>query len=325
MPIETKPTASVPFPPKNGTAYKVRSGDTWGTIASANRIPPADLIKYNFGTVRPAEVNWCLRTLVGCKQATFDKKNYIFSDDARPGLIFLPAKGSGPAPAPAPASAPPTTPRAPAPVTPAVLAEEEDVTAGDLRVNDAYDLKFSRLSTGDYELLCFMKIQFFFEDSADASWTDAEKKNFMKDWEVAVKTSWGGRVVKTLPTSKKNVFLRFGFSIQEGGWMFDHWEITVTKIKAGTFRTSYVQAGMGNVTLDSEDLTPTIKGDPSCTQRGAVHEFGHMLGIDDEYLAGGAHVGDTQSIMHSCETVSMRHNAGFVKWLDVQIAKLGLD
>ena len=34
--------------------------------------------------------------------------------------------------------------------------------------------------------------------------------------------------------------------------MFDHWEIEVTKIKAGDFRTSYVNTRTGNVVLDSE-------------------------------------------------------------------------
>jgi len=323
MPIERRP-ASVSFPPKGGTKHKVQSGQTWGTISAANGVPPADLIKFNFGTVNAPEVNWCLRTFVGCRHATFDKKNYIFSSDADPGFVYIPPKGAVPIGPPGQQPARGIKSEKMAAVTPAVVAQERDVTAGPLRVNDAYNLKLSRTSSGDYELLCFMKIQFFFKDGPDASWTGPEKKNFMKDWELTIKGAWGGQTIRVLPVSKKNILLRFGFSIQEGGWMFDHWEITVTKIKAGTFRTSYVTPSMGNVALDSEDLTAANKGDPSCTQRGAVHEFGHMLGLDDEYISG-AYVGDTSSMMNSCETVNPRHTDAFTKWLDVHIARLGLD
>jgi len=321
MPIEKTPLKSPAFPPKNAAAHRVQSGETWGTIATARNVPVLDLIRFNFGTADPAEINFFLRTLVGCVRTTFDKKNWMFSDDATPGKIYYPAK------APAPPGAMPEPPLSGAAPLPAgVLASESDVTAGPLRVNDAYDLKLSRLPGGHYELLCFMKLQFFFNDGSGGSWAKEEKKKFMNDWETAVKTAWGGRIVKTLPVSKKQVLLRFAFSLQEGGWMFDHWEITVTKIKAGTFRTSYVQPSLGNVTLDSEDLTPVNKGgDGGCMQRGAVHEFGHMLGLDDEYntpLAAGA---SNTSMMHSCEIVNQTHTAPFMKWLDKQIAGLGLD
>ncbi|GMR15772.1 MAG: hypothetical protein BMS9Abin31_0062 [Gammaproteobacteria bacterium] len=42
-----------------------------------------------------------------------------------------------------------------------LISQESDVTAGALKVNDAYDLKFRRRSSGDYEVIVFMKVQFF--------------------------------------------------------------------------------------------------------------------------------------------------------------------
>jgi len=191
---------------------------------------------------------------------------------------------------------------------------EKDITAGLLMVEDAYDLRLYKLTSGDYEIVVFMKLQFFFEGSPLHRWTGAEKSLFVKNWERDIKKSWGNKTVRAL-SSGKRVFLNFEFDSIIGGWMFDHWEITVSKIKAGTFRTSYVSVHKGSVTLDSEDLTPVGKGGKS-PQRGAVHEFGHMLGLDDEYTKGGSHSHDIASIMHSSEVIRPRHNSTIMKWLD---------
>jgi hypothetical protein len=179
-------------------------------------------------------------------------------------------------------------PRPNIPLTrPRLVSEEGDVTAGALKTNDAYDLKLWEMPDGSYELVLFMKLQFFFEDGeggAAGKWTDADKKKFMQDWTLAVKVAWSGRGIKVLKSGKR-VSVRLDFAVQQGGWMMDHWEITVTKIAPGTFRRSYVNVKTGNVELDSEDLTGVPKGGGQM-QRGAVHEFGHMLGLDDEYPPG---------------------------------------
>lgn len=206
--------------------------------------------------------------------------------------------------------------------TPVKLAFESDVTAGDLSANDAYDLTLWRMPNGDLELEIFMKLQFFFESGSGGDWTAAERTSFMSDWKTAIQTAWGQRSLKRLKNGR-HVHLRTAFSIQEGGWMMDHWEITVTKIKQGTFRTSYVQPATGNVTLDSEDLSLVDKG--AGFQRGAVHEFGHMLGLKDEYKAGSAHAADSGSLMHSAEGQRQRHVSGPLAWLNAKLKKLGLE
>ena len=195
-----------------------------------------------------------------------------------------------------------------------LIHSEKDITAGSLKVNDAYDIRLYELSSGDYELEVFMKIQFFFEGNALYRWTDAEKSIFVKTWERDIKKAWGNKKIKTLG-SGKHVTLIFNIDAQIGGWMFDHWEVTVTKIKAGSFRTSYVAYKKGQVTLDSEDLVPVAKG-AKTPQRGAIHEFGHMLGLDDEYIQGSKYKHDTASIMHSSEVIRPRHNSTLMKWLN---------
>jgi hypothetical protein len=71
----------------------VKGGDTWETIARANGLGVWDLIDANFKTRDPAEVNWYLHHYVGCTQTTPDGHNYVFSSNARPGLIYIPAGG----------------------------------------------------------------------------------------------------------------------------------------------------------------------------------------------------------------------------------------
>lgn len=224
---------------------------------------------------------------------------------------------------PAPALQKPKPAPAPAPSTrPVLIASEGDITAGALKANDAYDLSLYRMPNGSFELVVFMKLQFFFESGSGGDWTDAEEKKYVHDWRVAIQSAWSGRNIH-LTASGQSVSMRLEFEIQTGGWMSDHWEITVTKIKAGTFRTSYVNVGTGNVTLDSEDLNPVNKGGPQ-TQRGAVHEFGHMLGLDDEYPTVSPHRGDKGSVMNSSETVRPRHNGTMRPWVIRKLAAHGI-
>ena len=74
------------------TPYRVQSSDNFATLAIYARMSPGDLLRYNFGTSVPREVNWYLRNHVGCKKADWDEKNYVFSDDDDPGVIFVPLR-----------------------------------------------------------------------------------------------------------------------------------------------------------------------------------------------------------------------------------------
>src|SRR6266478_3211104 len=92
MPIEKHPTTPLAhnFRPPGGTPYRVQNGDTWMSLAAKVHIDVWNLIDYNFHTRNPDEVNWYLRRNVGCRKATPDGKNYIFSSDANPGFVYLP-------------------------------------------------------------------------------------------------------------------------------------------------------------------------------------------------------------------------------------------
>lgn len=198
---------------------------------------------------------------------------------------------------------------------------ETEVASDTWGLWEKYDLYLVRTPADDYRLVVYMKVQFFFED--DDAWTKAAKRQFVTRWEQAVQSRWGNRTVKHLKNGKR-VSLEFQLDTQIEGWMWDHWEISVTRIPKGAFRTSSVNWLTKNVTLDSEDLVLTPKG-RGHRQRGAVHEFGHMLGLDDEYLPGGPHVKDYRSVMNRGEQVLGRHDTGFLKWLDEQLEKEGVE
>lgn len=72
--------------------YFVRDGDTLSSVANKFGITFRELVLFNFGTQIPSEINIKLREQVGCTQRTKDGKNYIFSDEDKPGLLLIPRK-----------------------------------------------------------------------------------------------------------------------------------------------------------------------------------------------------------------------------------------
>jgi hypothetical protein len=81
--------------PPGGIPYKVSTGEDWWKLAAKPEVKSAGvdalgLCEFNFKTRVPAEINWYLRNKVGCVRATVDKKNYVFTSDANPGIVYLP-------------------------------------------------------------------------------------------------------------------------------------------------------------------------------------------------------------------------------------------
>jgi hypothetical protein len=79
------------YRPTGGISYKVRDGDSWWSLAAKSAVNPWWLVQYNFETRDPDEVNWYLRDRVGCTKKTPDGNNFVFSQAAQPGIIYLPA------------------------------------------------------------------------------------------------------------------------------------------------------------------------------------------------------------------------------------------
>ena len=220
-----------------------------------------------------------------------------------------------------------------------IFEKNVDIPAG-LKTGSAYDLTlYPELGNPTRGVLTVTVIgNFSFKDGkkADGSklgWTEAEKTNFKLGFRNAVTAMWDDKHrITTASTAPfmKSVGVLFYIWTRESMSVFDHshWNIGVTKTdrmivstvngSGGSFATN------GGANLDSEDLTGVNKGAAS-TQRGAVHEFGHMMGFRDEYADGKGvaednpnWLGDTGSVMNRGETVRDRHYVFFADWLTKQ-------
>jgi hypothetical protein len=95
MPIEKKPLTLARRKPDAGGWYKshkVKDGDNWWSLAAEHNVDVWQLIHFNFATYDPDEVNWYLRHYVCCKVHTPDGKNWRFSSNANPGIVYIPVR-----------------------------------------------------------------------------------------------------------------------------------------------------------------------------------------------------------------------------------------
>jgi hypothetical protein len=70
--------------------HRVREGESLDSIAEKYSLVWQDITQFNFGTDIPSEVNRCLHEYTGCTKRTLDGKNYVFSDDDVPGILYIP-------------------------------------------------------------------------------------------------------------------------------------------------------------------------------------------------------------------------------------------
>lgn len=212
-----------------------------------------------------------------------------------------------------------------------IIQKEGSITGGGLKVSDAYDLILVQKSSSEYELRLFMKLQFFFKDDGINRWSKADQKKFIVDWENIVRKIWDGYILKILANGK-TIKLKLEFEIQIAGFMFDHWEITVKKTPPGAVFRSFVRPGMKDVTLTENDNGITVRNvraKGGFKQVTSAHEFGHMLGLDDEYgvLFGGVKGSfDTEynSIMNIGSDVKKRHMNHLIIWLNKALINNGI-
>jgi hypothetical protein len=178
-------------------------------------------------------------------------------------------------------------------------------------------------------LVVRMVLQFQFSDGSGGSWTGSEKEAFAHGFVDNVIAAWADKFRITTTSSipvrhARDVGVIFEFPYYIDGWHSDDdFELAITKVPSSAgWQVSTCAYSSGNTTLDSNDLRAETKG-ASMTQCDAVHEFGHMLGLRDEYPAANDnpnHTGDSDSMMNVGQAVRQRHYAPFAAWLSEKYA-----
>jgi hypothetical protein len=216
---------------------------------------------------------------------------------------------------------------------------------GNYTMKDTYDLAlYEEMGSGGARavLEVTMIIRFDFR----GTWTAAAKTKFMTDASTEIEKAWSEKhqIVTANPTPPAKV-AGVIFDVQTNEWdgpstAHSHWTVKVHD-SSTAFRTEPGGGGLatnGQAVWDNTAFKPvltyTAKNFKLTTMhRPGIHEFGHMLGLRDEYsynpsdpwddpnLHAAFWFGDWGSIMNCGETIMPRHYTILADWISFQWQK----
>jgi hypothetical protein len=210
------------------------------------------------------------------------------------------------------------------------------------KVASAYDLYlYPEVGSSDRAVLVvYTTVQFIFVDGKSSSgtaltWAAGEQKPYAQKFVDTIFDVWDDRhrLKDTSGNAQwKDIGVVFEVDYWVGGWVAsEHWELQVVKVDG--WHTSFIWPRKNTGEMDNLDLDMTIKVPATGTtaaiaQRPAAHEFGHCLGLKDEYVdPEGRHnphwTTDRESILASGEKVRERHYAPFAQWVTQQFENDG--
>jgi hypothetical protein len=179
--------------------------------------------------------------------------------------------------------------RAPAPASPAAQPPAREVIA--IRLGHRESRGLGRFDTLLYRD-CSMKVQFRMNFNFLGPWPDeADKRDWQSRFISSVQDAWSRQHELESVTECQTGCSRVRPFVEIYA-PHNNPHVTVDVTYTDTAITS--RAGSGAAHLDSQDLTPTNKGDLTAAERStegvapqvpAVHEFGHLIGRRDQYQA----------------------------------------
>jgi len=201
-----------------------------------------------------------------------------------------------------------------------------------------FDIKYNPYN-GRLEIKVRIKFNFIDGSATDfplakanhLKWTASEKKSWQKRFITLVEGRWGGKYLfRNTDAELKGIYAYVDVEVEASDKDF-HFDTTVTKIPKGEKKTSSVTppaagASSSTANFDSEDFKFNKKSSGiKQSQQAATHEFGHMMGLGDEYGAGAvAHAalvkdalgknivkGNSDNIMAGGDTIEKQHYVTF--------------
>ena len=201
---------------------------------------------------------------------------------------------------------------------------------------------FGELGNTDRSVLIIkMRLQFRFRKTIDENgvtydWTRDEKKKLAEESKTAIVQAWDNRFrIKTTSTvpdkAFRNVGVRFDLSILiDGLHIFEDYEFEIRKVGPVDRDDSEVFPKDRTGKLDNRTALPRIQMTTdkgiNIYQKPVVHEFGHLLGLRDEYHKNKniphftRYENDPNSVMHSGGAIRPRHYVPFARWLTEKFA-----
>lgn len=206
-------------------------------------------------------------------------------------------------------------------------SEDNVVPVGLNRGRGCYDLVLygEKGASSDRGVLkVTVQLCYDFVDGA-LEWTDDLEATFKGRVAANCEFRWGEvwRIKSTSPVSGKISDIGVIFNVESVFFSLDaHYNVTVKGVR-GRSPVSETVPGKGTAKWDSLDVNPnSIKKykDQEFYQMGAVHEFGHMLGLYDEYYGSSDDPmpwqDDPGSMMHTGMGTRPRHYVPFAGWLN---------